>query len=739
MADCDVLICGGPVGQLLALLLDDLGVSVIAFDKASEPYDLPRAAVVDDEVMRIFQAAGVDREVMRAAQVAPVVSLVDRRGRATEVFRFGDELGHPPLVSIHQPSFERVMVAALERRGVDLRWERRLDSLDRRGRDVSAWVRPRAAGPPPSCARYLVGCDGARSAVRARLGVAFGGSTFAQRWLVVDGTLDRPLARAAPHFVGDPARPAVCLPMSPGRHRWEWMIHPGEDAERFLAPGRIRELMEPWITDEQVEVERAVVYTFHARRAERWRAGRVLLAGDAAHTMPPFVGQGFSSGRATRNLAWKLDAVRGAPERLLDSYQVERCRHVTKMQNFAIRWGAAVQTRRPGLARLRDSAIGGLESTGVLDWLQSRASRAPDRGADVCEPFSPNRKVGALFPQPVIDGVRLDDRLGTGWGAVSASRSQCARAAGLTVLDGPDDAWLRRHSLDFALLRPDRYVFACGAAAEAGPRRPPPGWRAAKRSDCLARGGGGVIALLGATGTIGRHVAADLAERGDDVRAVVRDRASDVPLPVHGDLTRPQTLRAAFDGAERLLLLTPHGPDQDLHEAAAVEAAVAAGVQRIVKVSGEPLARAERSVADGGRPLAHRAADRGVGPALDVPAAELPDAEPAVAAADRRPASRADGPCAGRHGRRARRRRLCGRGPDGERRRRRLAPHGTRGGDVRRCRAASWGAALPSRGRSRRQPCAGAERRRSRSSTPSAWRHIWPRAPTAPRRTTSAG
>ena len=96
-----------------------------------------------------------------------------------------------------------------------------------------------------------------------------------------------------------------------------------------------------------------------------------------------------------------------------------------------------------------------------------------------------------------------------------------------------------------------------------------------------------MIALLGATGTIGRHVAADLAERGDDVRAVVRDRASDVPLPVvHGDLTRPQTLRAAFDGAERLLLLTPHGPDQDLHEAAAVEAAVAAGVQRIVKVSG---------------------------------------------------------------------------------------------------------------------------------------------------------
>jgi 2-polyprenyl-6-methoxyphenol hydroxylase-like FAD-dependent oxidoreductase len=480
MTDCDVLICGlGPVGQLLALLLDDLGASVIAFDQASEPYDLPRAAVVDDEVLRIFQAAGIDEDVMRAAQTQPAVSFVDRKGHATEVFRFAEgELGHPPLVSIHQPSLERDMVAALERRGVDLRWEQSLDSLDRRGDGVRAWVRPSSGGPATELrARYLVGCDGARSAVRGRLGVPFGGSTFAQRWLVVDGTLDRPLAKAPhPHFVGDPARPGVCLPMSPGRHRWEWMIHPGEDPQRLLAPSRIRELMATWITDERVEIERAVVYTFHARRAKRWRAGRVLLAGDAAHVMPPFVGQGFSSGaRDAGNLAWKLDAVlHGAPDRLLDSYQVERCRHVTKMQNFALRWGALVQTRRPGLARLRDAGIAALERTGALERLQESAKPLPTAaaGAFATRPsrFPPKRTVGALFPQPVIDGLRLDDRLGTGWAAVSASAEASARlrAAGLTVLDVDEDPWLARHSLDFALLRPDRYVFACGAAREAG-------------------------------------------------------------------------------------------------------------------------------------------------------------------------------------------------------------------------------------------------------------------------------
>src|SRR5438094_7622632 len=111
------------------------------------------------------------------------------------------------------------------------------------------------------------------------------------------------------------------------------MLHPGEDQAPFLEPARLRELLAPWITDEQVEIERAVVYTFHARRADRWRAGRVLLAGDAAHVMPPFAGQGFSSGaRDAANVAWKLAAaLDDAPDRLLDTYEAERRPHVTAM------------------------------------------------------------------------------------------------------------------------------------------------------------------------------------------------------------------------------------------------------------------------------------------------------------------------------------------------------------------------------------------------------------------------
>lgn len=476
--ECDVLICGfGPVGQLLALLLADLGIKTIAVDEADEPYVLPRAAVIDDEVLRIFQSVRLDDAVLRDAQVQRTVSFVNNHGRKFEVLRpAAGDLGHPPLVSIHQPSMERTMVAALEERAlVDVRWSTRLETIDQRADHVDAWVRPTAGGPARRLrARYAVACDGGRSFVRRNLEIPFGGSTYVQRWLVIDALVDQPLKKVQhPHFVGDVERPTVSLPMSPGRHRWEFMVHPGEAAAPFEEPVRIRELMAPYLTDEHVEIERAVVYTFHVRRAARWRAGRVLLAGDAAHLTPPFVGQGFSSGaRDAQNLAWKLDAVlNGAPTRLLDTYEIERRPHTKAMQDLAVRWGGVVQTRRPATGRIRDGVLAGLERTGALDWIKDRAKPLPTYGAGAFAttparlPF--RRQTGALFPQP----ERLDELLGLGWSVVAQADAVAVRwrDQGLHVVVRPGDEWLSRRGLEWVLLRPDRFVFACGGNAEFGP------------------------------------------------------------------------------------------------------------------------------------------------------------------------------------------------------------------------------------------------------------------------------
>ena len=472
MLDCDVLICGfGPVGQLLALMLGDRGISTIVVERADEPYPLPRAAVIDDEVLRIFQGVGLDDEVLADAQVQPGASIVTADGHAVEVFRSRvGRLGHPPLVSINQPSMERTLIAALEDRDtVDVRWGTTLEVVDRHADHVDAYVRPSGGGHAERLsARWLVGCDGGTSAVRSRMEIPFEGRTAPQRWIVVDVLVDRPLRKVPhPHFVGSRERPSVMVPMSPGRHRWEWMLHPGEDPAPFLTFASVRERILPWLDGEEIEIERAVVYTFHTRTAARWRRGRVLLAGDAAHLTPPFAGQGFSSGaRDAANLAWKLEEVlHGAPDALLDTYEQERRPHVAAMQRTANTMGAFVQATHPRTIKARDLLLRALDGTRIQDVVATNVKPLPayGDGAFASRParLPWRRSVGALFPQT----DRLDDELPRGWAAVAIDdvARELLEEAGPTVVDpGADAAWLKRHDASWALLRPDRFVFGCG-------------------------------------------------------------------------------------------------------------------------------------------------------------------------------------------------------------------------------------------------------------------------------------
>ncbi len=355
---------------------------------------------------------------------------------------------------------------------VEVRWATTLEVVDRRADHVDVYVRPSEGGRSERLrARWVVGCDGGSSRVRSQLGVAFDGRTAPQRWIVVDALVDRPLRKAPhPHFVGDRARPMVTLPMSPGRHRWEWMVHPGEDPAPLLAPAAIEQAVGRWLDGETAEIERAVVYTFHTRMAARWRRGRVLLAGDAAHLTPPFAGQGFSSGaRDVANLSWKLAAVlRGAPASLLDTYEQERRPHVAAMQRLANLMGSLVQPTNGRVITARDLVLTAGDGTPMHRWLVQNVKPLPSYGAGAFSArpsrFPWRRTVGTLFPQT----DRLDDRMPAGaWAAVSIdpAATTALAGAGLSVVDpGADAAWLRERGLTFALLRPDRFVFACGVA-----------------------------------------------------------------------------------------------------------------------------------------------------------------------------------------------------------------------------------------------------------------------------------
>ncbi len=460
--DCDVLVAGmGPVGAALCALLARQGVTAIAVEKDTGVYPLPRAAHFDHEIMRLFQKLGIAEEMQAASQ--PAAAYEFRNAAGEILMRYDQRLDSPsgwaPGYMFHQPSLEH----ALRRLAtgsplIDARLGHSLTSFTRDADGVTASV-DGPDGRTEIRARWMVACDGAKSPVRDALGIGQSDYGFDEPWLVIDAVVsDVSRLPQANLQICDPARPTTCLVMSQGRHRWEFMLLPGEQPEDLLDDAVIRDLLKPWNCEDVVAIERKAVYRFHGRVADRWREGRVLLAGDAAHQTPPLAGQGLCSGlRDVDNLAWKLAAVirPDADPALLDSYQTEREPQVRSVIELAIAMGRVVCISDPQAAAMRDA--------GML--AQRAAGHAPP-------PIAPLRLGpgvmldgvgGEYFPQPWAGDVRLDDLLGEGpWLIDRASLADSPLAPFADQLS----AWFESRDAEAVLVRPDRYVFGTGAAAE---------------------------------------------------------------------------------------------------------------------------------------------------------------------------------------------------------------------------------------------------------------------------------
>jgi len=308
--------------------------------------------------------------------------------------------------------------------------------------------------------------------VRETLGIALDDYKFDEPWLVLDTIIEAPGdLPIVCQQICDPRRPVTHMAMSGKRFRWEFMLKPGETPEEMLADERIHELMAPWNCVDRMEIERKAVYRFHALVAERWREGRVLLAGDAAHQMPPFAGQGMCSGiRDAANIAWKIAAVvRGeADDAILDSYQAEREPHVRAIIATAIAMGQIVCMLDENAAAARDRDMLARKASGAQDVSVSYPDLVGGHLTDT--PFA-----GALFPQFVSeDGTRLDSIFGLGPVLIQRAASTNGDAALKMIsidsseLDGFGalvEQWLDDAQVDAVLIRPDRHVFGTGDAS----------------------------------------------------------------------------------------------------------------------------------------------------------------------------------------------------------------------------------------------------------------------------------
>jgi 3-(3-hydroxy-phenyl)propionate hydroxylase len=472
-ADHDVVIVGlGPTGATLANILGEYGLDVLVLEREEAVYPLPRAVHFDDEAMRVFQSIGLAEGIGRDARVNVGTKFVDAKmelmldwSRPQEV----GPLGWHPSYRFHQPDLEAELNRGLAGRSTVavLRSANVTGVADHSDHVTVSYDHEGAA--KSASARYVVGTDGARSVVRSSMDSGWEDLGFKERWLVIDVQLLKPRPDLGDFTIQtcDRARPTTYVRCPRDWRRWEISLKPEETAEMVTEESFIWPKLRPSITPEEGAIRRKAVYSFESKLATRWREGRRLIAGDAAHLMPPFLGQGMCTGiRDSANLAWKLVAILkwGAAEDILDSYEMERRDHARIYIETAVSVGEMMNS-----AETAEALTHAVRPDG------SAQMQSINRGLERAIGPADDSFAGMRMPQPQLaDGQWLGDAMkgrfaiigrGAALRATSLPSSQMALAVSA---DEHDEVagMLQRLGVDSLIIRPDFYCF--GAETDAG-------------------------------------------------------------------------------------------------------------------------------------------------------------------------------------------------------------------------------------------------------------------------------
>lgn len=500
------IVGAGPVGLAIANYLGQMGVSVLLIEKLESLIDYPRAIGIDDESLRAMQAVGLVDKVLPHTTPWHAMRFMTPKGRCfADIQPMTDEFGWSRRNAFIQPQVDGVLYEGLSRfPNVRCLFSREVEAFSQNGDNVTLNLKGSAGEHETVRADWLVACDGGASLIRRTLNIPFEGKTAPNQWIVIDIAND-PLATPHVYLCCDPVRPYVSAALPHGVRRFEFMVMPGETEAQLSEPHKMRLLLSKVLPDpDNVEPIRQRVYTHNARIAERFRVDRVLLAGDAAHIMPVWQGQGYNSGmRDAFNLAWKLALVVNgkAGEALLDSYQQERRDHAKAMIDLSVTAGNVLAPPKRWHGAVRDGISWLLNYLPPVKryFLEMRFKPMPQyrEGALLVQGEGKTSPVGKMFIQPKVtleDGqvTLLDEVIGANFAIIAwgcnplwgLNDEQIARwrAVGVRFIQVVPEvqihcdqdnvpgvirlgdtqnrlkSWFAQHDTAIAVVRPDRFV-----------------------------------------------------------------------------------------------------------------------------------------------------------------------------------------------------------------------------------------------------------------------------------------